>query len=108
MQEVKFYIDNAYEAGSTRLSGNYEFSMDVEDDVFQALYKVWDKNDCTLDSTTKEWGDNEALHQLVNEKAATILNKFLALDKPEAEPVTPDSVLWEIHPETEGEFNWIL
>lgn len=105
MEIARFYVDFFYEAGSdeygANVSGRYQFSMELTEQEYEELYKIWyDQN--RLNSWSTIWDGHDELYQKINAVATYALNSYLEHEAPVYR--NPLDVLWELSEETKNAF----
>ncbi|GEM_PF-4486929 len=90
MKKIKFLAAVIQDEESAAQPAEMQrYVMEVPEEIYEELYQVWNANDCNIDSQKTNWEGHEAL-----------LSQITA--------ALPDGAVWELSPETDDEFNWIL
>lgn len=107
MNKAKFWVDWLFEAGSFDgdCGGNvchrYSFDVELTDEEFEELYKVWHSNN-GLNNWDTNWKDHDALFEKLNIIAYRALNDLLKQHEPDY--AAPLDAHWEISAETVDAF----
>lgn len=107
MHKARFYVDFCFEAGSddyfANVSGRYQFGVELSDEEFEDLYKIWFENNCELNSWSSEWFEHDVLYVKINEVATQALYMHMESDD-DSIIKEPLNVYWQLSRETIASF----
>jgi len=102
MNKAKFWVDWLLEAGDANVCHRYWFEIELTDEIFEELYRVWFDNGSHLNSWDANWNGHNELFEKINVSAINALNDLVKKNEPDS--ADPINVYWEISKETEDAF----
>lgn len=109
MKRATFYVDLCFEddpqyGGCGSVSDRFPFWIDLPEESYEELYKVWYDNDGHLNNWNTNWDGHDKLFDAINQIATEMLNKRLEKEMPELGTFSKYDTLWELSRETANAF----